>query len=95
MGWSATGTDRMCKLRCYVRNYGRERVIDLVRYRREKEISKYAATGTDGMIDETARRYLTKEQQHARSYIERIQATLALNSTVRKTLAIREQIRLI
>ncbi len=38
MGWSETGTDRMCKLRCYIRNYGREKVIDLVNYRREKEI---------------------------------------------------------
>lgn len=95
MGWSATGTDRMCKLRCYVRNYGRDKVIDLVRYRREKEMGRYAATGTEGMIDEKARRHYTAEQRQARSYIERIQATLAINSTARKTLAIREQIRLI
>ena len=95
MGWSATGTDRMCKLRCFVRNYGREKVIDLVQYRREKEMMQYAATGTEGMIDGEARRHFSKEQQQARSYIERMQATLALNSTARKTLAIREQIRLI
>src|SRR5699024_2543275 len=30
MGWSETGSDRMCKLRCFIRNYGREKVIDLV-----------------------------------------------------------------
>lgn len=23
-------SDRMCKLRCFVRNYGRERIVDLV-----------------------------------------------------------------
>ncbi|HJD03786.1 MAG TPA: UPF0236 family protein [Candidatus Mediterraneibacter caccogallinarum] len=31
MGWSETGTDRMCRLRCFIRNYGREKVIDLVK----------------------------------------------------------------
>ena len=54
MGWSETGTDRMCKLRCFIRNYGREKVIDLVNYRRERELSVAAATGTNGMIDESS-----------------------------------------
>lgn len=36
MGWSETGSDRMCKLRCFIRNYGGEKVIDLVNYRREQ-----------------------------------------------------------
>ena len=40
MGWSETGSDRMCKLRCFIRNYGREKVIDLVNYRRERELEK-------------------------------------------------------
>lgn len=92
MGWSETGTDRMCKLRCFVRNYGREKVLDLVRYRREKVMEEYKATGTDGMIDEGSRTYYTRHQKQVRSYIERLQATLAMHSTVRKTLAIREQI---
>ena len=38
MGWSETGSDRMCRLRCFIRNYGREKVIDLVNYRREQEL---------------------------------------------------------
>lgn len=32
MGWSETGMDAMCRLRCYVRDYGEEKIIDLVRY---------------------------------------------------------------
>ena len=32
MGWSETGADAMCQLRCYVRDYGEEKVIDLVHY---------------------------------------------------------------
>lgn len=36
MGWSQTGADRMSKLRCYEKNYGREGIIKLVRYSREQ-----------------------------------------------------------
>ena len=93
MGWSETGCDRMCKLRCYVRNNGRAKVVDLVRYRRERELqSRLKMTGTDGMVDPVERTRYTKEQREAYSYIERLQATLGINSTVKKTLSIREQI---
>ena len=44
MGWSQTGADRMSKLRCYERNYGREKIIDLVKYSRKQR--KLARTGT-------------------------------------------------
>jgi len=93
MGWSETGCDRMCKLRCYVRNNGRAKVIDLVRNRREKEMrDRLPMTGTDGIVDVIERTRYTKEQREAYSYIERLQATIGLNSTVKKTLSIREQI---
>ena len=36
MGWSETGADRMCMLRCYIKNEGEEKVLDLVRFRRKK-----------------------------------------------------------
>lgn len=39
-GWSKTGADRMSKLRCYERNYGREKIIELVKYSREKDSYK-------------------------------------------------------
>lgn len=48
MGWSETGSDRMCRLRCFIRNYGREKVIDLVNYRREQELVNAVSTGTEG-----------------------------------------------
>ena len=92
MGWSETGTDRMCKLRCFIRNYGREKVIDLVNYRREKELYAVAATGTDGMIEECQRKRYTKKQREVQRYAETLHVTLSKSSTVRKILAIREQI---
>lgn len=93
MGWSEIGCDRMCKLRCFVRNNGREKVVDLVKYRREKDMERrLPATGTDGMVDQKERVRYTKEQREAYTYIEQLQATLGNNSTIRRTLAIREQI---
>lgn len=92
MGWSETGSDRMCKLRCFIRNYGQEKVIDLVNYRREKEMSVTVATGTDGIIEECQRKRYTKKQREIQKYAETLHATLSGSSTVRKILAIREQI---
>lgn len=86
MAWSETGSDRMCKLRCYTRNGGN--IIDLVRYRRELALSSLEATGTD---DEAAMPSYTAEQRRDRRYIEQIQVTIP-GYTARKTLAIREQI---
>ena len=70
MGWSETGSDRMCRLRCFIRNYGREKVIDLVSQRK---------------------RY-TEKQREVQRYAEALHGTLSGISTVRKNLAIREQI---
>ena len=91
MGWSEVGSDRMCKLRCYVRNYGREKIVDLVTYRREKELERRKGTGTDGLIAVRQRKEYSLEQRRAFTYIEKLQATIGGN-TVRKTMAIREQI---
>ena len=95
MGWSEIGSDRMCKLRCYVNNYGQGKIIDLVRYRREKELNKLPATGTDGLIDSKAKVRYTESQRNIRSYIDRLQATVDENSSVYKAICIREQISLI
>ena len=92
MGWSETGSDRMCRLRCFIRNYGRKKVLDLVNYRREQELSAMGATGTDGMIDESQRKRYTQKQKEAQRYAEALHGTISHNSTVRKILAIREQI---
>ncbi|MBR5419613.1 MAG: ISLre2 family transposase [Lachnospiraceae bacterium] len=91
MGWSEVGSDRMCRLRCYVRNYGREKIVDLVTYRREKELEKLPATGTDGLIGTKQKKTYTQEQRRAYTYVEKLQATIG-GTTARKILAIREQI---
>lgn len=91
MGWSETGSDRMCKLRCYVRNYGREKIIDLVEYRREKKMGHYEATGTEGIVAPKTKKYYTEEQRQVMIYAEKLQATIG-GETVKKALAIRERL---
>lgn len=93
MGWSEEGADAMCRLRCYVRDYGEEKVIDLVRCRREQK--KNEATGTEGGEPKFARGYLTKllhgQHDSDRVYLEKIQATIP-SVDIRKKLAIRERL---
>ena len=73
MGWSQTGADRMSKLRCYERNYGREGIIDFVRYSREHRLLE--ATGTEDIpVQEISTGEIIAEHyDQSRSYIERIQ----------------------
>lgn len=63
MEWSETGSDRMYRLRCFIRNYGLERVVELVNYRRERELSAMGSTGTDGMVDEPQRKTIYPETE--------------------------------
>ena len=94
MGWSQTGADRMSKLRCYERNYGREKIIDLVRYSRERR--KDQRTGTDDIPTKhlELRSIIAEHYNQYRSYVDRFQATIP-GLTVRKIASIREQIRLL
>lgn len=94
MGWSQIGADRMSKLRCYERNYGREGIINLVRYSREQR--ELAATGTDNVPIKaiSVREILTDHYDQARSYIDRIQAHIP-GQTAKKTAAIRNHLRLL
>ena len=91
MGWSETGADRMCRLRCYVKNNGSGKLIDLVRIRRER-ILQEEATGTDGKPVEIDRKQswkrLTSAQREYGPYVDRMQASIP-SDTVRKELAIR------
>lgn len=45
MGWSEAGADAMCQLRCYVKDYGEEKILELVKYRRSHKQEE--ATGTE------------------------------------------------
>lgn len=93
MGWSETGADAVCRLRCYVRDYGEEKVIDLVHYRRGHKEQK--AAGAEGMEIKFERGYLNKllhgQHNSDRVYIERMQGTIA-SVDIKKKLAIRERI---
>ena len=53
------------------------KVIDLVNYRREKELYAVTATGTDGMIEEGQRKRYTKKQREVQRYAETLHVTLS------------------
>ena len=88
MGWSQTGADRMSKLRCYERNRGSEKIIDLVKYRREHQV--LAATGTEDITPNhfQVRDVIADHYDQSKSYIERLQAHL-VEGTAKKTATIR------
>ena len=94
MGWSQTGADRISKLRCYEKNYGREKIIDLVKYSREQRMLK--RTGTDDIVLKKVSLCQIKAEHYnqAKSYIERIQTTIP-GYAARKTISIREQLKLV
>jgi hypothetical protein len=91
MGWSQTGADRMSKLRCYEKNHGRDKIINLVKYSRAKK--RMPCTGTDGAVIEAVslREIRTEHYNQAKSYIDRLQAHIP-GCTARKTLAIRNRL---
>ena len=93
-GWSKTGADRMSKLRCYEKNHGREKIIELVKYSREKR--KLERTGTDGISVENVKlsEIIREHKDSSKKYIDGIQATMP-GMTGRKIFSIREQIKLI
>lgn len=93
MGWSETGADAMCQLRCYVRDYGEERIIDLVHYRRKNK--ELTAAGAEEMPPKFERGYLKKllhgQHDNDKVYIEKMQATIS-SVEIKKTLAIRTRL---
>lgn len=93
-GWSKTGADRMSKLRCYERNHGREKIIELVKYSREKR--QMVRTGTDGITvkDIKVSEIIKEHTNKSKKYIDTLQATIP-GLQVRKMFSIREQIKLI
>ena len=94
MGWSQTGADRMSKLRCYERNHGREKIIDLVRYSREQRMLKRTGTEDIEVKKLSMKGIMNDHYKQSRSYIERIQAIIP-GMTVRKTASIRNQLKLL
>ena len=94
MGWSRRGADRMSKLRAYVKNHEKTEILALVKYTRQERLKK---TGTDDSVPIAAEKYIhtiTDGYDQARSYIERIQASMP-GITARKGYSIRHQLKLI
>ena len=91
MGWSEMGGDRMCRLRCYVRNYGRDKIVDLVEYRRDMQYQQLEATGTDGITISKPKVYYSQSRRETMKYAETMYAPL-FGRTVRKILSIRERL---
>lgn len=93
MGWSEAGADAMCQLRCYVKDYGEEKILELVKYRRSHKQEE--ATGTEGIPVRPNRGYMRSLLLHShdndRVYIEKLQATIP-SIDIRKKLAIRERL---
>ena len=94
MGWSQTGADRMSKLRCYERNHGREKIIDLVRYSREQRMLKRTGTEDMNVKKLSMKAIMNDHYRQSWSYIERMQATIP-GMTARKTASIRTQLKLL
>lgn len=91
MGWSQIGADRMSKLRCYERNYGREKIINLVRYSRDVQKGYRTGTSYEVMKQFSLREVTAEHRNKARGYIEAVQATIP-GMTAKKTAAIRTQL---
>lgn len=91
-GWSVVGADRMSKLRCYEKNYGREGIIYLVQYSRNQR--KLARTGSDDQLVKNVklRDIVADHYDQSRSYIDRMQVSLP--QEIRKMFCIREQLYL-
>lgn len=94
MGWSQTGADRMSKLRCYERNHGREKIIELVRYSREQRILKRTGTEDVNVKKISMREIMNDHYNQSHSYIDRIQVRMP-GLTSRKTASIRTQLKLL
>jgi hypothetical protein len=94
MGWSQTGADRMSKLRCFERNNGRAKILDLVKYSRNQR--RLAATGTENMVPHkfSMKEIMNDHYNQARSYIDRIQAEV-MGGTAKKIISIREGLNLL
>ena len=84
----------MSKLRCFERNNGRAKILDLVKYSRNQR--RLAATGTENMVPHkfSMKEIMNDHYNQARSYIDRIQAEV-MGGTAKKIISIREGLNLL
>jgi len=84
----------MSKLRCYERNYGREKLIDLIRYSREQRSMKRKGTDNIAVEKVSMREIMTDHYDQSRSYIDRLQVTIP-GLTAKKMASIRTNLKLL
>lgn len=101
LSWSQKGADKMSKLRCYERNYGREKLLQLVKIGREEK--KLEVTGTERisvkeirLIDVLKEHYdaLKEHYDALKKYIDGLHASMP-GETVKKIFSIRNHLRLL
>ena len=84
----------MSRLRCFVRNSGEAKIIDLVSYIRKQKFEAKNGTYDSGICKERFIRTNRDNYDQARSYIDRLQATMP-GITARKSFSIRNRLGLI
>ena len=79
MGWSETGADRMCQLRCQIQTGGKEKVKEVVRARREASYGRRLSKRKQEIKTERSqvRRRYTKGEMEAALYAEKLNAELS------------------
>lgn len=92
MGWSYTGADRMSKLRCFIKNEGAEKMLDLIQYSRKVKYG-HVKEPVEFIPNIRLQSVLVEHYKQCESYIERIQASIP-GITAMKSAAIRLQLRL-
>lgn len=91
--WSKTGADRISKLRCFSKNNGSEKIIDLVKYSREKRILKRTGTDDIEQVNVNSYKIIKDHYNSSKKYIDIFQARIP-GSTTKKIFSIRNNIRI-
>ena len=77
-----------------MRNYGREKLLDLVEYRRAQKCGEQRSTGTYDYIEQRPQKHYTEKKRQIMQNAEKLQATIG-GVTVKKMISIREQLGLL
>ena len=91
--WSKKGADRISKLRCYAKNNGREKIIDLVKYSREKRMLKRTGTDDIEQVNVNSYKIIRDHYNQSKKYIDIYQASIPGN-TVKKIFSIRNNVNI-
>ena len=75
-------------------NYGREKLIDLIRYSREQRSMKRKGTDNIAVEKVSMREIMTDHYDQSRSYIDRLQVTIP-GLTAKKMASIRTNLKLL